>query len=109
MPEWVNEWVPMLKLVLNAGALMGGSAIWKLYIDNLKAASAVKDATIQNVQKSRDHWREKTEALEKRSPEVVERSLAERIQIWDAEINRLKEDTEINKMSLRDLETDKAR
>ncbi|MFE4951055.1 hypothetical protein ACFQ9V_13215 [Leifsonia sp. NPDC056665] len=108
MPEWVNEWVPVLQLVLNAGALIGGAVIWKLYVDNLKAASAVKDATIQSVEKSRDHWREKAEELEKRSPEVVEKSLAERIQIRDAEITRFKADREFDKIALRTLEIDKA-
>jgi hypothetical protein len=108
MPEWINEWVPVLQLVLNAGALIGGAAIWKLYVDNLKAASAVKDATIQSIEKSRDHWREKAEELEKRSPEVVEKSLAERIQIRDAEITRFKADREFDKLALRTLEIDKA-
>ena len=36
MPEWVSEWVPVLQLLLNAGALIGGAVIWKLYVDNLK-------------------------------------------------------------------------
>ena len=108
MPEWVSEWVPVLQLLLNAGALIGGAIIWKLYVDNLKAASEVKDATIQSFEKSRDHWREKAEELEKRSPEVLEKSLAERIQIRDGEINRLKEDKEIDKIALRTLEVDKA-
>ncbi|WP_157155920.1 DUF4241 domain-containing protein [Diaminobutyricimonas sp. LJ205] len=108
MPESVSEWVPVLQLLLNAGALIGGAVIWKLYVDNLKAASELKDATIQSVEKSRDHWREKAEDLEKRSPEVVEKSLAERIQIRDGEINRLKEDKEFDKIALRTLEIDKA-
>jgi len=109
MPEWVTEWVPVLQLLLNAGALIGGAIIWRLYVDNLKAASEVKDATIQNVEKSRDFWKEKVEDLEKRSPEVVEKSLAERIQIRDGEINRLKEDSEFDKIALRTLEIDKAK
>lgn len=108
MPEWVSEWVPVLQLLLNAGALIGGAIIWKLYVDNLKAASEVKDATIQSVEKSRDFWKDKVEDLEKRSPEVVEKSLAERIQIRDGEINRLKEDKEFDKIALRALEIDKA-
>jgi hypothetical protein len=30
--------VPVLQLNLNAGALIGGAVIWKLYVDNLKLA-----------------------------------------------------------------------
>lgn len=108
MPEWVTEWVPVLQLLLNAGALIGGAIIWKMYVDNLKAASEVKDVTIQSVEKSRDFWKYKAEDLEKRSPEVVEKSLAERIQIRDGEINRLKEDKEFDRIALRTLEIDKA-
>ncbi|SDH21607.1 hypothetical protein SAMN04515691_2724 [Leifsonia sp. 98AMF] len=108
MPEWVKEWVPVLQLLLNAGALIGGAIIWKLYVDNLKAASAVKDATIQSVEKSRDHWREIAEELEKRSPEAVEKSLAERIQIRDAEITRFRADKEFDQIALRALEVKKA-
>lgn len=108
MSEWVNEVVPVVQLLLNAGALIGGAIIWKLYVDNLKAAGEVKDATIQSVEKSRDHWREKAEEHEKRSPEVVEKSLAERIQIRDAEITRFKADKEFDRIALRSLEIDKA-
>jgi hypothetical protein len=109
MPGWITEWVPMLQLLLNAGALAAGAIVWKLYVDNLKAATAVKDATIESVEKSRDFWRDKAEELEKRSPEVVEKSLAERIQIRDAEINRFKEDQEFSESSLRALQIDKAK
>jgi hypothetical protein len=108
MPEWVSEWVPVLQLILNAGALVGGAVIWRLYVDSLKAASEVKDATIQNIGISRDHWREKAEDLEKRSPEVVEKSLSERIKIRDEEITRFKMDREFDKITLRTLEIEKA-
>jgi hypothetical protein len=108
MPEWLKEWVPVLQLLLNAGALIGGAVTWKLYVDNLKAASAVKDATIQSVEKSRDHWREIAEEFEKRSPETVEKSLAERIQIRDAEITRFRADKEFDQIALRELEIEKA-
>lgn len=108
MPEWVNEVVPVVQLLLNAGALIGGAIIWKLYVENLKAASAVKDATIQSVEKSRDFWREKAEEFEKRSPEVLEKTLAERIQIRDAEIIRFKADKEFDKTTLRSLEIEKS-
>jgi len=108
MPEWVSEWVPVFQLILNAGALVGGAVIWKLYVDNLKAASEVKDATIQNIGMSRDHWRDRAEDLEKRSPEVVEKSLSERIQIRDEEITRFMTDREFDKITLRTLEIAKA-
>ncbi|MBF4577722.1 DUF4241 domain-containing protein [Frondihabitans sp. VKM Ac-2883] len=108
MPDWVHEWVPVVQLLLNAGALISGAVIWKLYVDNLHAATAVKEATIENVEKSRDYWRDKAEELEKRSPEVFEKSLAERIQIRDAEINRFQEDKEFDKLALRALEIAKA-
>lgn len=109
MPGWISEWIPLVQLLVNAGALIGGAVIWKLYVQNLKAAGQVKDATIQSVEKSRDHWREKAEELEKRSPEVVEKSLSERIQIRDAEITRFKADQEFDRIALRTLEIDKAR
>lgn len=108
MPEWVNEVVPVVQLLLNTGALVAGAIVWKLYVDNLKAANAAKDATIESVEKSRDLWKQKADELDKRSPEVVEKSLAERIQIRDGEINRLKEDKEFDKIALRSLEVDKA-
>jgi hypothetical protein len=108
MPEWVNAWVPVLQLLINAGALVGGTIIWKLYVDNLKAANAVKDATIENSEKSRDYWREKAGELEKKSPEAMEIILAERIDIRDGEINRLKEDKQFDKSILRSLEMAKA-
>jgi hypothetical protein len=109
MPSWVTGIVGVVQLLLNAGALVAGAIVWKLYVDNLKAATAVKDATIENVEKSRDFWKMKAEELEKRSPEVVEKSLADRIQIRDAEITRFKADQEFDKIALRTLEIEKAR
>jgi len=109
MPPWLTEVVGVIQLILNGAALVAGAVVWKLYVDNLKAASAVKDATIENVEKSRDFWKLKAEDLEKRSPEVVEKSLAERIEIRDAEIVRVKADQEVNKIALRALEIEKAR
>ncbi|CAN5359104.1 hypothetical protein BH11ACT3_BH11ACT3_19390 [soil metagenome] len=108
MPDWLTSTVAVIQLFLNGAAVVGGAIVWKLYVDNLKAASDVKDATIQNVEKSRDFWKEKAQEFEKRSPEVVEKSLAERIQIRDAEILRIKADQEFDKLALRTLEIDKA-
>ena len=107
MPWWVNEWVPVLQMLLNAGALIGGSVIWKFYVANLKAVSAAKDATIETVKTSRDHWREKAQELDKRSPEVMERLLADRIEIRDAELARLAADTETHQTEIAVLQREK--
>ncbi|WP_300267353.1 hypothetical protein [Microbacterium sp.] len=108
MPEWVSEWVSVIQLLLNAGALIGGAVVWKLYVDNLKAVSEVKDATLEAAEKSRDFWKDKAQELEKRSPEVMEKVLEERIQIRDGEVARLKADKEFDAIAVRALEKDKA-
>lgn len=108
MLEFINGAVPVLQLLLNTAAVVGGAIVWKLYVDNLKAAGEVKDATIQTVEKSRDFWKDKAEELEKRRPEVVEKSLADRIEIRNDEIMRLKADQDFDKIALRTLEVDKA-
>jgi cell division protein FtsB len=108
VPEWLSGTVGVIQLVLNGAALIGGAIIWKLYVANLKAAAEAKDATIETVEKSRDFWKEKAQELEKQSPEVVEKVLAERIQIRDGEIARLKADKEFDTIAVRSLEIDKA-
>lgn len=108
MPEWVPGVVAVVQLVLNSAAVIGGAVIWKLYVDNLKAAIGAKDAAMQSVEKSRDFWKEKAEELERRSPEVLEKSLAERIEIRDQEIIRIRADQEFDKLALRTVEMEKA-
>lgn len=108
MPEWIGETVAVVQLILNAAAIVGGAVIWRLYVENLRAAVKAKDATIETVEKSRDLWKDKAQELEKRSPEVVEKALAERIQIRDGEIARLKADKEFDAIAVRTLEIDKA-
>lgn len=108
MPDWIGETVAVVQLILNAAAIIGGAVIWRLYVDNLRAAVRAKDATIETVEKSRDLWKDKAQELEKRSPEVVEKALADRIQIRDGEIARLKADKEFDAIAVRTLEIDKA-
>lgn len=108
MPDWIGETVSVVQLILNAAAIVGGAVIWRLYVENLRAAVKVKDATIETVEKSRDLWKDKAQELEKRSPEVVEKVLADRIQIRDGEIARLKADKEFDAIAVRTLEIDKA-
>ncbi|MGW1347446.1 hypothetical protein ACWCOV_40785 [Kribbella sp. NPDC002412] len=87
----VADWV---QVVLNAGALVTGGVVWKMYFENLKATVSTKDAQISLANKQVDYWREKAQELEKRSPEAVERVLAERISIREKEIERLSSDRE---------------
>jgi hypothetical protein len=108
VPEWLSGTVGVVQLVFNGAAVIGGALIWKLYVANLKAATESKDATIETVEKSRDFWKEKAQELEKQTPEVVEKVLAERIQIRDGEITRLKADKEFDAIAVRSLEIDKA-
>lgn len=108
MPEWINQTAAVIQLVLNAAAVIGGAVIWNLYVANLRAAVKTKDATIESVEKNRDLWKDKAEELEKRSPEVMERLLADRIQVRDGEISRLKEDKEFDSIAVSALERDKA-
>lgn len=108
MDEWVSRWLPVVQLVLNGGALVGGVAIWRLYIKNLRATITSKDASIEAVEKSRDLWKDKAHDLEKRSPEVVERTLSERIAIRDQEIVRLTGDREVDREALRELKIGRA-
>lgn len=97
-----------IQAVANLGALIGGAVVWKLYIENLKAAASAKDAEISSVEKSRDFWKEKAEDLEKRSPEFMEEVLAKRIGTREAEISRLSMDRERNEEALQTLGEEKA-
>ena len=87
----VADWV---QIGLNAGALIVGGVVWKMYFENLKATIGAKEAEASLANKQVDYWREKATELEKRSPEAVERVLAERISIREAEIERMARDKE---------------
>ena len=91
LAESVGAWV---QVGLNAGALVAGGVVWKMYFENLKATIGTKDAQVDLTNKQVDFWREKAQELEKRSPEVVERVLADRIALREAEIVRLAQDRE---------------
>lgn len=85
----VAEW---LQVGLNAGALVTGGVVWKMYFENLKATVGSKEAEVDLARERTDYWREKATELEKRTPEAVERVLAERIEIREAEIEKLAKD-----------------
>lgn len=101
----VAEWV---QVGLNAAALVGGSVIWKMYFENLKATVGTKQAEVDLANKQAEILREKVADLEKRSPEVVERVLSERIEIRASEIGRLKEDKDQGTQELERVEQEVA-
>ncbi len=69
-----------------------GGVVWKLYFENLKATIGTKQAEVDLAKDQASFWRDKAGELEKRSPEAVEKILADRIQIREAEILRLADD-----------------
>lgn len=81
-----------LQLALNAGALVVGGVVWKLYFENLKATITSKEAETALARERTDYWRDKATELEKRSPEAVEQVLAKRIAIREDEIANLEKD-----------------
>ncbi len=101
MAEW-------LQVGLNAAAIIGGGVVWKMYFENLKATIGTKDAQVGLANKQVDYWREKATELEKRSPEAVERVLAERIKIREAEIESLAQDREHGSQELDRVEQEVA-
>lgn len=97
----VSDWV---QVGLNLGALATGGVVWKMYFENLKATVATREAEIDLANKQTDYWREQASELEKRTPEAVERLLAERIKIREAEIESLAQDRERSSQELKRVE-----
>lgn len=81
-PEWAQ-------FLLNAGALLFGGVIWKLYIQNLKESISTKQNQIDAAKDQVAFWSQKYSELEKQSPAKIEKILEERIQIREKEIERL--------------------
>lgn len=100
--------VEVAQLFLNLAAVVGGFSVWKLYVGNLKAALASKDAEISTLKTIRDDLKGTVETLEKRSPEYMERVLSDRIITREAEIKRLTEDKESDGEKVQILKQEKA-
>lgn len=104
----VDSVVKWLRVGLNGGALVTGGVVWKMYFENLKATVGSKNAEIDLANKQVAYWREKASDLEKRSPEVVERVLAERIRIRETEIESLAQDRDHGSQELQRVEQEVA-
>ncbi|MEQ7011387.1 hypothetical protein ABN028_35015 [Actinopolymorpha sp. B17G11] len=61
----VKDWA---QVALNAGALLAGGVVWKMYFENLKATIGTKDAEVSLANKQAGYWREKAEELESAAP-----------------------------------------
>ena len=96
----MNELIAYLQLGANAFALLVAGIIYRAYIQNLNSTIRLKNEQISIVEKNLNFWKEKTEHLEKMSPENIEKILNERIKIREEEIERLSKDKESHKNEL---------
>lgn len=103
--DTVAEW---LQLGLNAAAVVGGGVVWKMYFENLRAAVNTKQAEVDLANRQVNDLKDKVADLEKRSPEVVERVLADRISIRENEIEKLKADKDQGSQELERVEQEVA-
>lgn len=83
-----------IQLILNGIAIIGGSAIWTLYIKNLKQEASTKQAQIDNIQSLTEFWKTRAGELEKQSASNIEKTLSDRIDIREKEIERLTKDAQ---------------
>lgn len=109
MPSTLDTAWSIAQFVVNLLALVAGGIVWKLYLANLKASIASKDAAIQTVEKNLDLWKDKANELEKRSPEFIEQALSKRISVREDEIARLSADQEVGQSLLEEAMRDKKR
>jgi hypothetical protein len=79
-----------------------------MYFENLKTAVNSKQAEVDLANKQVDVLKDKITDLEKRSPEVVERVLADRISIRESEIEKLKADKDQGSQELKRVEQEVA-
>jgi hypothetical protein len=89
LPE---ELINYLQLGTNAFALIVAGWIYAAYIRNLNSCLQSKDEQIKAVEKNNSFLKDQISALEKKSPENIEKILNERIKIREEEIVRLSED-----------------
>ncbi|WP_447749520.1 hypothetical protein [Aeromonas veronii] len=97
MPE---ELINYLQLGSNAFALIVAGWVYAAYIKNLNSSLQSKDEQIKAVEKNNSFLKDQVSALEKKSPENIEKILNERIKIREEEIIRLSEDKKSHESEL---------
>ncbi|WP_346205900.1 hypothetical protein [Aeromonas salmonicida] len=97
MPE---ELINYFQLGSNAFALIVAGWIYAAYIKNLNSSLQSKDEQVKAVEKNNTFLKEQVSALEKKSPENIEKILNERIKIREEEIIRLSEDKKSHESEL---------
>ncbi|MCG7320815.1 hypothetical protein [Arsenicicoccus bolidensis] len=95
-----KEVASYIQLLLNLGAVVGGAAVWKTYVDQLKQSVSDRESQI-------GFWKDRVTDLEKRSPEALEASLIARIDRYKDEIGRLSRDREDDQERLENLTNEK--
>lgn len=97
MPE---ELINYLQLGSNAFALIVAGWIYAAYIKNLNSSLQSKDEQVKAVEKNNAFLKDQISALEKKSPENIEKILNERIKIREEEITKLSEDKKTHESEL---------
>lgn len=108
MPE---EIINYLQLGSNAFALVVAGWIYAAYIKNLNSSLQSKGEQVKAVEKNNAFLKEQISALEKKSPENIEKILNERIKIREEEITRLSEDkkSHVSELSTKSQEVKRLR
>jgi hypothetical protein len=96
----MSEVINIVQLVANAFALGTGSILYVAYIQSLRSQIDQKEEKSQIIEKNLQFWKDKAGELEKKTPDYIVRSLAERIKISEEEISRLLVDKESNKVEI---------
>jgi hypothetical protein len=91
-----------LQLIANLSALVVVGWIYAAYVKNLRSSVDLKNTELESLRTNLQLWRDKAEALEKKTPEYLEQLLSERIKIREEELTRLKNDKDQHQQEIRE-------
>jgi hypothetical protein len=96
----VSELINIFQLIANAFALGTAGVLYVAYIQSLRSQIDQKEEKSQIIEKNLQFWKDKAGELEKKTPDFIVRSLADRIKVSEEEIGRLLSDKESNKVEI---------